>query len=101
MLVCIYMIASGSYCRIVGMTGIFSFCQIPKALFWVEICGGHVSTPCSGSRSEMSSVTRHVILLKVVVTRWVRCGHEGMDLVSNNTQEGCAVNMMLNWYYGT
>ncbi len=33
-----------------------------------------------------------------IIRRWVHCSHKGMDMVSNNTQVGCGVLTMLNWY---
>ncbi|TRY92883.1 hypothetical protein DNTS_009315 [Danionella cerebrum] len=30
-----------------------------------------------------------VFLLEVAIRRWEHCGHIGMDMASNNTQEGC------------
>lgn len=32
--------------------------------------------------------------------RWVLRGHKGMDIVSNNSEVDCGVNMMLNRYKG-
>ncbi|KAM8903444.1 calpain-5a isoform 2-T2 [Spinachia spinachia] len=34
-------------------------------------------------------MTWRLILLEVAIRRWVHCGHKGMDMVSNKTQELC------------
>ena len=43
-------------------------------------------------------VTWCIIMLEVAIRRWVHCGHEGMHMVSNNTQIGCAIHVMIDWY---
>ncbi|KAG8541121.1 hypothetical protein GDO81_029672 [Engystomops pustulosus] len=46
-------------------------------------------------------MTWRIILLKVAIRCYrVHCAHKGMDMVSNNTQVGCGVATMLNWYQG-
>lgn len=58
-------------------------------------CLGHSSTPNSLSRSrnlfEMISVLWCGALScwKSVIRGWVPCGHEGVDMATNNTQLGC------------
>ncbi len=61
--------------------------------------GGHLnlvnSLLCSINQVEIifffSFVTWYVIILEVAITRWVHCGHKGLDMVSKNTQVGCGM----------
>ena len=37
-------------------------------------------------------------MLEVAIRRWVHCDHEGMRMVSHNTQIGCGIQSMIDWY---
>jgi len=48
----------------------------------------------------MDGWTWCIILLEEAIKRWVHCGHKGTEMVSNNSQVGCGIQTMLNWYSG-
>ncbi len=81
------------------------FHHIPKVLYWIEIWWLEVIwvkwTHCHVQETSL----RWFELCDMVhypagssIRRWVHCSHKGMDMVSNNTQVGCGVYTLLNWY---
>ncbi len=101
MLVHIYMITSHSCCRFVVCT---SMMQISRSTSSQRCSiglrsgdsGGHLSKvnslSCSRNPSEMIWALWHGALsCWKYIRRWVHCIHKGMDMIRNNTQEGCGV----------
>jgi len=78
------------------------FHHISKVLYWTEIwwLWSHLSTvnslSCSRNQFEMIWALWHgAISCWKQHQKMVHCGHKGMDMVSNNTQVGCGISMML------
>ncbi len=99
-LVLIDMIASRSYCRFVGCSSMMwisrsTTSQMCSIGLRSGDCGGHLSKvnslSCSRNQSEMIWALWRCIILLEVHQKMVHCSHEGMDMVSNNTQVGCGI----------
>lgn len=87
--------ASHSCCRFISWTSMMrkSVPQHPKGATL-----GEIWWPVGSQWSQWSFVTWSVILLKGSIRRWVHCAQKGVNMVSNNTQVGCGVWTMFNWY---
>ena len=96
-----------NFCRFVSCTFIANlpFYHIPKVFYWIQIrCLQRplknielIFMSMKPAWDDLCFVTS-CVMLDVVLRKWVHCDHGEMHMVSNNTQIGCGIQAMIDWY---
>lgn len=88
----------------VGYSEVYHVIHVHFASKDMSPCADRIEAPFSGKLAVLflyqkeNSTIQCIPLTYIMLIRWVNCDHNGMNVVSTNTQMGCGIQMMLDWY---